>query len=264
MPKSLEHSATYWYGQGMVHRDSPVDQLDPRLRIIAVVLFSLVVVLSREMPVLIAGLGIALVAALAAHLEPLRTLRRVLAMDLFMLFLLLMLPFTVPVAAGNSPLLEIGSMQASVAGLVRGIEIVLKANAVILALLALVGTLEATTLGHALARLRLPEKLVHLLLFTVRYLEVISREYRRMRKAMKARAFVLRSNRHTWRSMGYLIGMLLVRSLERSERIHGAMKCRGFQGRLYLLDDMSITRRDHQFMVLTVLTLSMLIWMEWS
>lgn len=130
--------------------------------------------------------------------------------------------------------------------------ILLKAHAVVLALLALVGTISATTLAHALAHLRVPDKLVHLMLFTVRYLEVIGQEYKRMRRAMQARAFVLRTDRHTWRSVGYLIGMLLVHSLERSERIMDAMKCRGYRGRFYLLDDMALGRDDYRFMALFI------------
>jgi cobalt/nickel transport system permease protein len=71
----------------------------------------------------------------------------------------------------------------------------------------------------------------------VRYIDVLDAEFMRLRQAMRARAFVPRSNRHSWNSFGWLIGMLLVRSLERSERILAAMKCRGFDGRLYLLED---------------------------
>ena len=220
-----------------------MDAVDPRLRLLSAAAFALTVVFSIAFPALVSGLLLAIGLALLAHLNLRRTLRRVIAMDLFMLFLLVMLPFTMP----GEPLFQIGGMTASKEGLLRALEIILKANAVILALLALAGTMEATTLGHALARLGLPHKLVHLLLFTVRYLDVISREYRRMRKAMRARAFVPRSNAHTWRSIGYLIGMLLVRSLERSERILAAMKCRGYNGHFYLLDDMALTRADAWF-----------------
>jgi cobalt/nickel transport system permease protein len=81
-----------------------------------------------------------------------------------------------------------------------------------------------------------PEKLVHLLLLTVRQIHLLHEELARLRQAMRARAFVPRSNLHTWRSLGWLMGMLLVRSLARSRRILGAMRCRGFHGRLYLLD----------------------------
>ena len=37
---------------------------------------------------------------------------------------------------------------------------------------------------------------------------------------LRVRGFKPGSNRHTWRSLGYLVGMLLVRSLERAERVH--------------------------------------------
>jgi cobalt/nickel transport system permease protein len=107
-----------------------------------------------------------------------------------------------------------------------------------------VGTLEPATLGHALGRLRVPDKLVHLFLFTVRYVDVLDAEFLRLRQAMRARAFVPGSNAHSWRSLGWLIGMLLVRSLERSQRILAAMKCRGFDGRLYLLEDYRWRRAD--------------------
>ena len=244
MPRFLEHSATAWRGQRLEHPSAPMDAIDPRVRLLAAAAFALTVVFSSAFPALILGLLLAVALALSARLSLRRTLRRVIAMDLFMLFLLIMLPFTMP----GETLFQIGGMSASKEGLLRAFEIILKANAVILALLSLAGTLEATTLGHALARLGAPHKLVHLLLFTVRYLDVISREYRRMRKAMRARAFVARSNRHTWRSIGYLIGMLLVRSLERSERILAAMKCRGYNGHLYLLDDMRVTRADAWFL----------------
>ena len=88
---------------------------------------------------------------------------------------------------------------------------------------------------------------MHLLLFTVRYLGVLDAEHRRLRQAMRTRGFVARSDHHTWRSLGWLTGMLLVRSLERSRRIFEAMRCRGFRGRFYLLDDRSWKPGDSLF-----------------
>ena len=61
---------------------------------------------------------------------------------------------------------------------------------------------------------------------------------------MKMRGFRPRMNWHTYRTYGYLVGMLLVRSLERSERIVAAMKCRGFRGRFYLLDHFAFSSAD--------------------
>jgi cobalt/nickel transport system permease protein len=159
-------------------------------------------------------------------------LHRLVALEGFMFILLISLPFTVP----GTRLLTIGPVAGSLEGLLLAIKILLKANAVVLALLALVGTLEPVVFGHALARLAVPEKLVHLLLMTVRQIHLLHQEFIRLRQAMRARAFVPCSNRHTWNSYGWLVGMLLVRSLERSQRILSAMRCRCFHGRLYLLD----------------------------
>ncbi|WP_339891523.1 cobalt ECF transporter T component CbiQ [Neptuniibacter pectenicola] len=255
MPQFLEHSGTSWKGQKVKHDLSVIDKLDPRLRVIMVTLFAFVAVLSENFFVLGVGVLVGLLLALLAQLNLKRTLRRVIAMDMFMIFLVILLPFTTP----GETLFTVAGVSASKAGLLHALMILLKAHAVVLSLLALVGTLSATTLGHALAHLRVPDKLVHLLLFTVRYLDVIGQEYKRMRRAMQARAFVLRTDMHTWRSIGYLIGMLLVHSVERSERIMDAMKCRGYKGRFYLFDDMALGADDYRFMALFIPLLCILV-----
>jgi cobalt/nickel transport system permease protein len=66
---------------------------------------------------------------------------------------------------------------------------------------------------------------------------------------METRAFRPGYNLHTFRSFGNLFGLLLVRSLDRSERVLAAMKCRGFQGRFYILHAFAWMRRDTVFSV---------------
>jgi cobalt/nickel transport system permease protein len=205
---------------------------DPRLRILSALLFALVTVSLARPPVAFAALGLAAVMAAGSGWGVRDLLRRLAAMEILMVVLLLTLPFTVP----GEGALRVGPLTASREGLLAALMIALKANAVVLALLALVGSLEPVVFGHALGRLGVPDKLVHLLLLTVRQIHLLHREFLRLRQAMRARAFVPRSDGHTWRSYGYLVGMLLVRSLERSRRVLAAMRCRGFHGRLYLLD----------------------------
>ncbi|MEE4379797.1 MAG: cobalt ECF transporter T component CbiQ [Candidatus Competibacteraceae bacterium] len=236
-----------------------IQGLDPRLRVIAAVGFAVIVVTGQDLLMLSTALLLTGLLALLARLPLKPTVKRVLAMDLFIVGLLGLLPFTVP----GEPVFQLGGLSASQEGLYQAAAIALKANAVVLTLLALVGTLDGVTLGHALHHLNVPEKLVHLLLFTVRYIEVLQREYQRLRRAMIARAFVARSNWHTWRSLGYLFGMLLVRSLDRSERIVAAMKCRGFRGRYYLLDHFAMTRHDWSSALVFSVFLVGLLGLEW-
>ncbi len=156
-----------------------------------------------------------------------------------MLAALVTLPFTTP----GAPVLTLFGLGASAEGLHKAAAILLKANAVVLMLAALVGTMSPVVLGRALARLGLPDRLAQLFLFTVRYLDVLHDEYRRLRTAMRARGFVMRADRHTWASVGRLFGMLVVRSLERSDRILAAMRCRGFDGRFPSLEEPGAFRR---------------------
>ncbi|TCM86587.1 cobalt ECF transporter T component CbiQ [Rhodovulum steppense] len=228
---------------GKTATGAPLSRLDPRTRILAAVTFAIVTVGCSWIPVLLAALAVAAGLAVLSGLPVGPTLRRMAAMDGFIVFLIALLPFTTP----GDPLVTIWGVTASRQGLMLAIDILLTANAVVLALLALVGSMEPVTLGHALHRLRMPEALVHLMMFTIRYVEVLHAEYLRLRQAMKARGFRPSTDWHSLRSLGYLVGMVLVRAVDRSERVLGAMKCRGFSGRLPLLHAYAYGPRDAAF-----------------
>lgn len=244
-----------WHGGDASQGDGFLRRLDPRARIVAAVAFAVAVVALEDLAALTLAVAFALATMAHAQLPVGRTLRRMAAMDSFIVFMLAMLPFTVP----GDPMFVLWGLTASWQGLLQAVQIALKANAIVLMLMSLVGTMESVTLGHALYRLRVPESLVHLLLFTVRYIEVMHREYLRLRTAMKARGFRPANTRHTYRTFGYLIGMMLVRALERSERILQAMKCRGFAGRIPLLEHLRFAPRDGAFAALFTVALVALV-----
>ena len=241
-------------------RPSWIDGVDPRLRIVMVVILSVLVVVAVRPEVLGMALAATVLGWAACGLSPRVVLRRLLPLNAIMLLLVLLLPLTTE----GTPLMDHGPLRFfSQEGLLDGAAIAVKGNVIMLALLVLLGSLDAVTLGHALSHLRVPDKLTHLLLFTVRYLDVLHREYQRLRAAMRVRGFRPRMNRHTYRSYGYLVGMLLVRSLDRSERIVAAMKCRGFQGRFYMFDHFAFSWRDVPFSIASLAVLVMLILVEW-
>ena len=235
-----------------------IDARDPRVRLLTALLFALVTVNLQGLASLLILLGMVLGLALAAGITPSLLLKRLFVLEGFMLVLMLFLPFSVP----GETWFQLGSLHASMEGTLRAVTIFLRAHVVVVILLVLVGTLDAVKFGHALAQLRLPDKLVHLLLFTVRYLGVLHEEYGRLRQAMRTRGFKARSDRHTWRVLGWLVGMLLVRSLERSQRIHNAMKCRGFNHRFYLIDGHPWRWGDSLFGLTSLLGLTTLLLLD--
>ena len=238
----------------------PVQRADPRLRIVIAVLFAILVVAMDQIPTLIAALGLSLGVMILAKVPLGRTLKRMAMMDTFIIFMLVMLPFTIP----GETIFTVFGLPASYEGLWRAIEIGLTANAVVLALMTLVGTMDSVTLGHALHRLKAPRNLVHLMMFTVRYTEVLNDEYLRLRRAMKVRGFQPCNSLHTYKTFGYLVGMMLIRALERSERILLAMKCRGFCGDFPLLCEFTFSRRDMVLGCLFVLTAALLLGLEYG
>ncbi|MCL1073343.1 cobalt ECF transporter T component CbiQ [Shewanella dokdonensis] len=232
--------------------------LDPRTRLLAALLFTLIALCLSALPPLLFMLVMALFMTLVLGCQWRLIIKRMLAFEGFMVLVLLFLPFTV----AGEPWFTFAGMDASYQGLTQALVILLRGNAVVLALLALVGSMEPVKLGYALAGLGLPEKLVQLFMMTVRYIGVLFDEHQRLRTAMKARAFVAGSNWHTWRSYGHLLGMLLVRSMERAQRISGAMRCRGFNGKFHLLMPVQWCQRDTA--ALTIAVLLFLLPLEWQ
>lgn len=260
MAKAIDRSAACAASTAWSVKRSGLDGVDPRTLLIACVLFSLVVAAVDSLTALTAALGLTLVAAGLTGTLAQGHWKRLIPVNVFVLLLLLLLPCS----GGSTPVGTMGPVVFAEEGLQLAIQIGLKANAIVLGVMVLLHGLEIAALGHALGHLGVPQKLTHLLLFTVRYLDVLHREYLRLRAAMKTRGFRPGVDWHTYRTIGYLVGMLLVRSLDRAERIVAAMKCRGFRGRFYLLDRFAFSVRDAWFSAVFLLALAAVAALEWS
>ncbi len=238
---------------------SYIGRIDPRARVVVAVLTALIVAVADRPIVAAMALMVAGASIVLSGMSPRTVLARLVPLNM----LILLLALTLPLTTGGPALFSLGGVDFSREGLILAGTIALKGNAIVLALLVLIGSMDATALGHALTHLRMPRKLTHLMLFTVRYIDVLHREYVRLRVAMRARGFRPKMNRHTYQSYGYLAGMLLVRSFDRSERIVAAMKCRGFAGRFFMLDHFAFSRRDVTFCVGAALLLALLVSLQW-
>jgi cobalt/nickel transport system permease protein len=236
---------TYFAGNTVIHR------LDPRARVVGALAFSFLMAFARAWAVLGTGVGIGIVLVCAAGIPRRALFTRLARLNLFLAVVLVLVPVTVP---GRSAF-DAGPFHYSIDGLLWSIRLILRANAIVLTFTGLMGTIELFTLGHALQHLRVPGKLIHLFMFTLRYLDVLHHEYMTLLSAMKVRAFRPKMNLHTYSSYGYLMAMLLVRSLERSERVMAAMKCRGFRGRFHVFRHFVFCRRDWVFGALGFLVL---------
>lgn len=200
--------------------------MDPRVKFLTAGPMVIVAATLESLDGALLALGIGACLALIARLDMQKLLMRMAAINLFVLMIWATVPFCTPGALSA----VIGPLEASREGTHLALMISLKTNAVALMSIAVFGTSEAMSLAHALVHLKIPRKLVYLFFFFYRYLSLLHEEYTRLRTAMRARCFTPSTSPHALRSMGSLIGMLLVRSHDRSERIYEAMLCRGFRG----------------------------------
>ena len=240
--------------------DSFVHGLDPRMKIITAFIYAVVVALSSRFAALLAALAVSVVLIVLARLPLKKVLSRLGMANSLILFLWIFLPFTYQ----GKVWFTLGPLQGTREGVVFALLITLKCNAILLALIALLATTPIVALGHAMGLLRIPDMLIQLFLFTYRYIHVIFQEHDRFTKAMKTRGFVPRTNTHTYRSYAYLVGMLLVRSYDRAERIHKAMLCRGFRGKYHTLSQFSVTRGDVAYFMIMVSVILGMALIQWK
>ena len=259
------HFETFALGNSAIHR------LDPRVRLLGALLLSVVFALLQTLPSALFALGAASLLVFAGQFPLPQVLLRLAAVNVFMLFLWLILPFSFEQNAHNMKLdvvWRIGPFTATWQGILLALLITLKSNAIILVNLALLGSMRVLSLARAMQSLKVPNKLVQILFFSLRYFQVIHQEYHRLHEAMRVRGFRPKTNFHTYRAYGYLLSMLLIRSLNRGQRVYEAMLCRGFNGELktlqYFLPLKALPLANITFLALAIITSTLAILLQWK
>jgi cobalt/nickel transport system permease protein len=240
--------------------DSFLHRLDPRIKICITLPYAFVIALSNRIPVSLTALIVALALLAAAGISARQVLKNLTMLLVFIALLWITMPLSIP----GRTLFSAGPLSVSFEGVQRALSISIKSLSIVLLVIILLGTSTVFALVHGLSHLGLPKKLLYLTFLSYRYVHVVQHEYGRLRDAMKMRGFRPGTNLHTYRTYGHLIGMLLIRCYERSERIHQAMLCRGFHGDFYLLDHFQTHGRDILFMIGMTLLLAGLGLTEWT
>jgi cobalt/nickel transport system permease protein len=240
--------------------ESVVHRIDPRFRMAAATALSFVIAVLKGYPSLVLSVVIGVVMVCAAGLDVWAVTKRVRVVLGFVLLMWAVLPLTYE----GEILFRMGPFPVMRPGVDLAGQITLKSMAMTLIFISLVATMPIAAMGYALSRLRVPDKMVYLLLITYRYFFVLAQEHERLVRAAKMRGFRPKTNMHTYRTYAYLLGMLFVRASARAKRVYQAMRCRGFSGKFYTLVKFSAHPRNAIFSVLMILLSATLIFFEWS
>jgi len=212
---------------------SPIHSWTPRLKLLSLGLLMFAFAAVRQLPLVLPMLAATAAIYALSGLPISFLLRRLRYPGLFILTVVLILPLT----SGESVLFEWGLLAVRQEGLLAMTLVVSRFVCILTLGFVLLGTTPFVALLRSLRSLGLPALLTDMTLLTYRYLFETADMLGTMQRSMRLRGFGHTKRR--WFSLHKqdmqrlvgLLGTLLIRSYERSEKIYTAMRLRGY-GRL--------------------------------
>jgi cobalt/nickel transport system permease protein len=213
-------------------RKSPFHHWDPRIKILTLLAYIFCVASIQQIPTAAVAVVLALISLPVARIPALQPVRRLASMAGFLTMLAIILPLTALEKSGDTFLIfeRLEFLRFNLRGFLLALLIALKATAIALMMDPLLGTSPLPTTIQALRSLGVPSSLCSMILLTHRYIFVFHQEAQRMACGMRVRGFRKGTNLNTLRTLGNYLGMLLVHSFERTQRVYEAMLARGFNG----------------------------------
>jgi len=227
----------------LARHQSPIHRLDPRAKALTALAFIVTVVSfgKYDLAGLLPLLAYPVALIVLGDLPPGTLLGK----------LLLASPFALAIGLVN-PLLDrtiqmqLGPLRIS-GGWISYASILLRFGLTLSAALILIATTGFNSVCLALDRLKAPRALTVQLMLLYRYIFVLAGEGSRMVRAWSMRAGGGR--RMSPRVFSSLVGQWLLRALDRAQRLHLAMLCRGFDGEIRQLRPLRFGAPDAVFML---------------
>jgi cobalt/nickel transport system permease protein len=235
-----------------------IEDIDPRLRFLICFFYSVFIAIEKDFFLFFYYL------ILPVFLLPFindfkKFLKGFIAVNFFIFLCWLFLPFSIP----GKIILKIFKFNMTHEGIKYTLLITIKANLIFITNYVLIFSSHPVRIVHALHHLYIPEKLVNLLFFTIRYIPVIENEKNRIERAMKLRCFKPKTNIHTYKTIGNFLGQIILRSYERSKRVYKAMILRCFSGIFWVYHHFKWSKKDTFISICAIIYFSILFYLKW-
>ncbi len=223
------------------HLTSPIHRWDPRVKIAFLGICIFTIATLNKLPLIAASLLFCISLVLISRLPLSFVTKRLMPVTIFLFPFFIIIPLTMPGEAA----VKVLAFSFNLDGLTIAARVYLKALSIVMLIITIMGTAPFADSLKALERLKVPSMIVQMILFTYRYIFVFLLEMRRMNTAMSARNFVKKTDIHTVKTVGNFVGVLLVRSFEKAEKIYQAMLSRGYDGVLRTFFEYRIVGMDY-------------------
>lgn len=233
-----------------------MEKLDPRTKIVSFLAIILCMILTPVARLKDFGLYFLLILAISffSRTTPAQILKRLCILLPFVLFMAMFVPFVKQGQVCWSLKIGYWKLNVTCEGVWTFLNIIIKSGLSILLLILASSTTTFTDFLKGLDLLHLPRILVMLMSFMYRYIFVLLEEARRLMRARSLRYFGSRY-REQFRVLGYMIGMLFIRTYERAERIYHAMILRGFSEEIHSMKHSRFSSVDYLFIAGIIVSL---------
>jgi len=208
---------------GLAGKDTSIHRLHPITKLLTTVVY-LTVVISfgrYEISSLLPFIFYPVVVFILAELPVAPILKRILLVEPFIIGIGILNPLF------NQHTMVLGGVVIS-RGWVTFLSIFIKCGLTVTVSILLIATTGMDKLAVALRMLKIPKIFVLQLLLTYRYISVLIEEVSRMMRAYSLRAPGQKGiHRSVW---GSFVGQLILRTLDRAQRVYQSMNLRGFTG----------------------------------
>lgn len=224
--------------EALANNDTVIHRIDPRIKVLTTAFFMLAVVSFNKYSIsAMLPFGLFLIIPLGLANIPIGYIGKK---------LLLVSPFAIMVGIFNplfdqQPLLQLGTVTIT-GGWVSFLSILLRFTLTVSAVLILIATTGFNAACMAMVKMGMPKIFAVQLLILYRYIFVLIDEGLCMYRARTLRSFQKKAM--DLKTFGHMVGQLLLRTLDRAQRIHLAMLCRGFDGTIRIRQALSIKATD--------------------
>ncbi|MGK7942914.1 MAG: cobalt ECF transporter T component CbiQ, partial [Microcystaceae cyanobacterium] len=167
--------------------------------------------------------------------------------------------FFLPFASGETVIFQWGMFSLKQEGVDAVILITSRFLSILTVTLVLLGTAPFLNTIKALRSLGLPWIMIDMMLLTYRYLEEFGDMLQQMQRSIHLKGFRLRKlNKRNLRIVAQLMGTLIIRSYERSQRVYQAMILRGYSYAHHISPKFNFAialKEDHHSMIASGVTL---------
>lgn len=162
---------------------------------------------------------------------PSKTYFKRLAIDIPFIIFALFLPF---ISSENNDLVyTFFGIEVFRTGLIDMFSILFKVTLGVTMGIVLTAVTSNIELIYGLQKLKLPQIIIAIMSFTIRYIDVFIDEFKRVKISMRSRGYEEKGLKGL-KPMAYASGAMLIRGYERGERVYLSMISRGFKGSIEL------------------------------